>query len=101
MEDKLKEVYTHSTYNTVANIDTFHSSMAFYVPATEFEQHIRESPVWKLGNVGRKMDVSVKTSANGGLGLLGRGGGGDSGSLEEDVVMSGEGGEGEGEGEVR
>ena len=35
--------------------------MSFYVPATEFQKHICDSPVWKLGNVGRK------SAASGGL----------------------------------
>ena len=81
MEDKLKEVYTNSSYNTSANTDTFRSSVTFYVPAAEFEQNVRDSPIWKLGNVGRS---TAPTTANGGLGLLERGGGGSNGSLGND-----------------
>ena len=65
--------------------------MTFYVPAAKFEQQIQDSPIWKLGNVGRK---TTAVTANGGLGLLERGGSsgnihGDGGSEE------GEGGNGE------
>ena len=66
--------------------------MTFYVPAAKFEQHIRDSPIWKLGNVGRKTPT-----ANGGLGLLDRGG--SSGSIRVDGG-SGEGDGGEGESAV-
>ena len=72
----------NSTYNTSANTDTFRTSMTFYVPATEFEKHVKESPVWKLGNVGKK-------NAGGCGGLLSRGGDEGEGSEE------GEGEEGE------
>ena len=98
VEEKLKDVYMNSSYNTSANTDTFRGSMTFYVPATEFEQHIRDSPIWKLGNVGRRSEMCGHT-ANGGLGLLGRGGGAGSGSLEEDGVCGecGECEDGEGE----
>lgn len=54
--------------------------MKFYVPAEKFEKHIKESAVWKLGNVGRKNAV---VNGSGG-GLLEQDGSGDGeGSSEE------------------
>lgn len=52
VEAKLKEVYVNSSHNT--DPETFRASVTFYVPSTKFEQHIQESPVWKLGNVGKR-----------------------------------------------
>lgn len=55
--------------------------MSFYVPSAKFEKHIRESPVWKLGNVGRK-----SVADNGLLDQDGEEGEGEEGEGEEGEV---------------
>ena len=86
MEAKLKDVYNHSRYST--NPEAFRGSMTFYIPSTDFEKHIRESAVWKLGNVGRKS--AAGGGGGGGRSLLDRdGGGGGSGEEEEEREVVG------------
>ena len=52
VEEKLKEVYTQSRYNS--NPEAFNGSVSFYIPATEFDKTIKESALWKLGKVGKQ-----------------------------------------------
>ena len=63
--------------------------MTFHIPATEFGKQIRESPLWKLGNVGRK----TTTTVNGGLLDRGGDGGAEQGDTGEGVRVDGGGAE--------
>ena len=57
-QGKLSEVYGHSKYN-----ESFKEAVSFHIPAPNFDPSIKESAIWKLGNVGVKPKVVVNPSS--------------------------------------
>ena len=52
VEAKLLEVYHKSKYHVHSDTETPQSFVTFHIPAKDFDPELKESSLWKLGNIG-------------------------------------------------